>query len=413
MNNNQGSQYDLIWLDEDKKLGQKLENIRNSVKQINRKSTINDTVKCLHCFDHCEHIEYSIHSLLPNSYFKSLCPEERYFLLASPWVLNIVWSSNKYKTIPNSELYNKAILWLKDETNLLSLGINGDEAEIFREIVYYHDFSKDLENCMEKMQLGFRNIRVRLITAYLRLADAIHIDDCKGPNSLFYFLDHSNTPDFFHWMKSKLKPNLRLISPNPEKNTLTINIYDGITSDNIIQNIRQTIDIHIKLTKTTLIKYALHDIDSNEYILPCYLSTDINEQKSPAMQPEEESELKRLINEFEMSFSPNAGMLQTLYLSTINRVATNKFFESKMIVQEVEQLQNTAKNVYSYRQCHIALGRYINGLDSILQNAGGLQGKAKKIASWTKESELGYKKRMDKIKAIGAAELFKKNIINS
>lgn len=393
------SHYDFLWLEKSPELGSKLDNLRQTlISSYYRRCQVDITTRCVHDEEHCTKLEQALHLLIPEEHYHCLKPIERYLLLASPWILNIAWCMSDKAGLSDRDLHNRTISWLQDKDKIIPLEL--EESAIYQNMVQYHDIANDINKCPEIMALNGERIRVRLITSYLRLADAIHSDEGGGPQSLFVFLDRSNSPEFFHWLKSKLRPFITSIVPEPNDNVIKVEIYDGIKSYNLEQAIKKTMELHVKSVKGTFVKHAIGTRHEVGHEIPCYFSIEINKSHQPILTPEQENELNMLMHEYDMLSSPNAGLLQTLYLSTMERIAKLKDTDENMLLQEINHLQETAKKVHSMRKCHIALGQCIHDLGTILDNNTIVDSKEKlkQIATWTKASQETYCKGLEKIK---------------
>ena len=365
--------YNMIWLDDAKELGLKLILIRQNVQKLFKKTDFN---QCLHAKDHCVSVENAFHHLIPKEQYKELSINDRFFLLASPWILNIAWNEPPDVSIgklTDEWRHSKSIEALDDERTRDFLALSLEEANIFQHMIMYHSFTKDLEQCPKELTLGPDTIRVRLLTAYLRLADAIHVDESGGPTSLFYFLDNPDSPELFHWLKSRLQPSIR---PEPAMNTIEVYVNKQINvSDNLIKTLENELVLHVDSTKNTLVRGNITS----------YLSVKFDLLEGPQISLPKRTELEKLMREFDLSFPPNAGALQGLYLSSVHEVV-KKNMGTDMLLQEVAQLQAIAKEAKKLRRCHIGLEHYIKECDGILRSNEEDSKKLRKIVLWVEKS---------------------------
>ncbi len=383
--------HSLNWLDGN--LDERLVQIRKYIKSLDSSGSY---VQCKHGDKHCKSIEDSIHHLLPEQeHWSDLKLKERFFLLASPWIMNIAWNQE----IGKSETFIKSRDWLYheighnflyDKGNLGILQIDQDEARVFQYTILYHSLTKNIEECPKILTVGPERIRVRLLTAYLRLADAIHVDESGGPTSLFYYLQDPNSPELFHWIKSRLQ---LMIQPNPHLMTIEVYVSRNIDfSEHLINRVLSELELHVALTKNTLTE---HGITNYIYVK--------SKQSDTPIPSEKKVELEKLVKEYAMSFPPNAGMLQSLYLSSVEDIARRE--DGKFdVVKEIEQLQEIAKKAYQFRPCHIALHKYIGQLDAIIKG-NNKELVAQKVIEWVDRCKGERAKRLSEIYEIASEEL--------
>ena len=199
------------WLPLD--LGQRLDNIRKHVEHLYRTQ---DTVPQLkwytpHGVDHCEAVEKILHRLVPEEKHEELTEDEKFFLLASAWLHDIgmlrgVISGDENRS--DDEIRENH--HIRSEQYILNnyhqIGVLETEATAFSLLARYHRRRCPLSTCRELLPIEQRgDIRLRLLAAYVRLADALHIDQSRTPSeqyaiSLTYDIPRKSK---LHWLRSK------------------------------------------------------------------------------------------------------------------------------------------------------------------------------------------------------------------
>jgi translation initiation factor 2B subunit (eIF-2B alpha/beta/delta family) len=384
---------DFMWLDENVGLGEKLKNIRKyAQKTFERKDKTQLEPAIDHGTKHCESVENAIHHLIPKELYLELSTEERFFLLTAPWIYNIAWFLDKDKNerLTTTKVQGQIIEWLKQVGNQDQLSLDSQEARIFQQMFKHFSVKSNLEECPD-MTFKSGIIRTSLLTAYFRLADAIHVDECGGPSNLFYFLDNPDLGEFFHWLKGKLMLNLDIL-PKPGNNSIDLDINDHAHVENLIEQINDDLKLYINSVRNTLVIAGITK----------YINLSKKKYSGPALLSDEKARLENLENEFQMAYSPNAGMLQYLYLSSLEQAARQDS-ESKRQYSEINNLQELAKTVGSRRLCHVALNRYIAELDEILQKKENE--KIPKILNWVRKKQMEREERLSKVYEEGTKAL--------
>lgn len=393
-----GNSQDLVWLRGDgdlEVLGRRLERIRESVKPSLNHRAPN---QCAHDFDHCMNIEYAIHHLIPFDTYEKFSPKERFTLLASPWVMNYAWneprSRKKPSRLSDDYCYQRASQRLEEDQHRALLGLNEEEARIFRFMITYHPLNKDLQICPETLPDGPNQIRVRLLTAYLRLADAIHVDDAKGPTSLFYFLEDPSSLELFHWLKRRLQ---LIISPKLNQFSIEVELTHQMSaSEPLIKTIETTLELCVNSVKNTLVRGQIAN----------YLSVIIHATEGPPLPPDRKIELEKLMKEFALSFPPNAGTLQKLFLSSMREVVQRNFVGDADAFREIQQLFDIAKEAKDFRPCHLGLEHHIKECEEIMTDKHtDISGKRKRIEDWANAQLEERRKRLEEVFKNGAQEL--------
>lgn len=380
------------------KYADKLIHIRNEF--INH-STTPEPNECDHGKKHCKSIQNQFGHLVTENEIEFLSEEEKFFLLASPWILNLAWTRKSSKDFDVKQpSYESSYQLLHEETIRRLLGINNEEANIFQHMVYYYDLIRDLEKCPGRIPIKDISIRVRLLTAYLRLADAIHVDSSGGPTSLFYFLENQDSPELFHWCKGRLKP---MITTNPENKSVAIHFGNELKSldpsKNVIRRIVDEIEFHVIAVKNTLVSGGI----------TAYLNTELKFYDKGPFADSDRKELEKLLKEFSMSFPPNAGMLQKLYLESIETAVNRRGASSESVEHEITELQNIATNTYDFRPLHVGLARLIHDLNELIKKLKNDPKKIEKIKVWAEQNRKEMKNRLGTLFKKGASELVKYN----
>jgi translation initiation factor 2B subunit (eIF-2B alpha/beta/delta family) len=382
-----GTWHALNWLSPE--VGARAEHIRSSAcESFNLNPTPVD--QCEHGREHCSAIENAFHHLIPGESFKELNEKERFYLLTSPWIMNIAWT--RPQRVSDVEYHRIACQHLNDPRSRQLLRINGNEARIFENIIYFHRFNTRLEDCPPKLADGPEPIRVRLLTAYLRLADAIHVDDTRGPKSLFYFLQDPGSPELFHWLKSKLH---LLIQPEPETDAIQVYVMGSIpTTETLIQRVKEELELYVDAVRNTLVQGGVTK----------YLHVNVISSDGAPLTEDVRNEVDRLLKEFALSFPPNAGLLQDLYISSIQRIIQQNA-PASAVINEIKQVQAIAEDSRQFRPCHVAFARLIKEVNDLLTPNDHDQNKVRALAHWAGHAQKDRSRRLAQVAEHGSRAL--------
>ena len=278
-----------------------------------------------HGVEHSNRVEEGIHELLKQNKEDGFSKQEWFLLLASAWLHDIGMIPNLFDDDrgPFADGSNEAIEWDKEVRETHSIrshryvnkkaksewGLNKFEKRALANICRYHRRSMDLREMKEEKDI---NIRVKLLTAYLRLADAIHIDKV-GSDELkkyqTYLMLGMDIESKFHWLKAKCVDHV-VIEPENFK---------------IVIIVKQPVDLEREKMEplfTELIDEIKNEIEPIKEIL-CQgrLAIYSNVEADTVLDDEADAnELEELTRRIKLWSSPNAGMAIDSVLDAIESI---------------------------------------------------------------------------------------------
>lgn len=208
---------------------QKIIAIREAVTRLwnehsNKPQLVNFTP---HGPEHSKSVEDIIHRLIPDQEsFNKLTERERFYLLASAWVHDIgmiygIEVGDKKDLTPE---HIRTIHHKRSEkfitNNYLKICVDPEDAPALSLLAYFH--GENLESCKSIFPVGNNDVvRLSLIAAYLRLADALDISQSRSPSLNYAICLAYNIPmsSKLHWIKSRLISGLE-ISPKDHRITV-------------------------------------------------------------------------------------------------------------------------------------------------------------------------------------------------
>ncbi len=212
--------------------------IRKSVENIYAEAQISVQLPWFtpHGIEHCKALESNIYDLIPDGDEIKLSESERFFLIIGTWLHDLGMIRNKDEKTENDEIRNshhrRSEKYIVE--NFASLCLCESEASILGILAYYHRRRSHINECIEIISVPGheRNIRVQLLAAYLRLADALHIDTTRSPSDKYAILLTYNIPtdSKIHWLRSNF---VLATTINSKNKTITI-IFKRLT-DEVLQ----------------------------------------------------------------------------------------------------------------------------------------------------------------------------------
>lgn len=294
-----------------------------------------------HDGSHCEKIEKLLELLLlddeesKKAVDNTFTDDEKFLLLAAVWLHDIGMCPNLtiLPNLPNEELrrihHKRSADFVKRESEL---GLAPAECERLSTICFLHRRSERIPEMMDD--------KTRLIIAYIRLADALHIPDRAPLRELRTFLAYGMDPiSKYHWFKSfyviDAKPSKKERWKLIVKFKKPIN-YNGDAEKDLrplIEIIKTELEDEVDSVKNVLVAGKL------KYNLPAY--TEVEPEFEVAYLTNDEiAELKELLGIIELfnpTISPNSGKVIDIVLKQIERCVT------------VERPENAEKGIQSLR----------------------------------------------------------------
>lgn len=177
-----------------------------------------------HDDSHNEAVEEMLYKLIPPEKRDMLAEGEWFFLLAAAWLhdigmmLSLGGPDESIGDIREAH-HERSARYIMSNRN--ALGLQHHEANLIAELSRYHRKSLNIYDC--ESEVG--NIRLRLLAAYLRLADALHIDVTRTSEAMYQLLVAAGMPweSRIHWLKSFWVAS---IIPDPENLSIRVDLID-------------------------------------------------------------------------------------------------------------------------------------------------------------------------------------------
>lgn len=324
-----------------KDLQKRLEKIRDHVKDVWDRNT-GSPWHTFHDASHSRRVEEMLYSLIPADKRDQLSEEEWFYLLAAAWlhdigmILKLFGRTEDFKMVRDTH-HERSAKYVMQKRTRDALGLNHHEASMIAEICKYHSKKLDINNC--EPDVG--NLRLRLLAAYLRLADALHIDRTRTTEARYELLLAAGMPweSRFHWMKSMW---VHSIIPEPDDLRVRVSVFDTESSmkDLLARLVGNEIREELDSVRDVLIRGSIsYFLDVETKVVGLTLDEDVL------------IELDLVMSNLELEHLSSATEVANSIINTIIRLAEFGPDSYEMIREYCQQLND----VLQARPCHILI----------------------------------------------------------
>jgi len=351
---------------------------------------------------HSKSVEDIIHRLLPGKAYKKLKEIERYYLLAAAWTHDVGMikgieddDDKRHPSQIRERHHERSERYIVN--NYLTLDVEEKDAQALGLLAFFHRRKEHIEKCPELFVVGTETVRLRLLAAYIRLADALDVGQSRAPSSEYAICLAYNIPftSKLHWIKSRLVSGIAVI---PEEQKIMVHFKQPHEQDlkdycsKTEEYNKQRVEQNLKRLRHTVINGLREELDSVKttlirggitmYLDITSVSTEmvIDDQVFP--------EIIRLAEDLDMIIHPSATRLILLLLETIENISeryinpTNKnngckiekcnnkcnnniaCHMPKMIKEEMGKFISEVKDgVIEQRKCHIGMKKIVSHLE--------------------------------------------------
>ena len=327
-----------------------------------------------HDHTHSQKIENILDKLLPDEQVvdKTFSNDEKFLLLAAVWLHDIGMNPELFgQNDPFFNMSMKGDMKLRKEHNERSakwITLNGlqqfelteQECERLSTIVLLHRRAEKIPEDLD--------IKTRLIIAYLRLADALHIPGRAPLGDLRTHLAYGMDPTSkFHWFKS-----FYVLDSEPSENEflITVKFKKPISwNGNPEEDMSPLVDVLIAELKDELdsVKSILLE-GKLRFGLPAYIDMDSTFERTYMENKRitELYELLAIIELFNPIMTPNSGAVVDIVLNQIKRYAD--ITDPNGSIRMLEDYQNnTLKPLLEERPCHVYIRKVREKLMDMLE----------------------------------------------
>lgn len=290
--------------------------------------------------EHMERVEHIMHRLIPGQSVEKLKMRERFFLLAAAWLHDVGMlrgingdHERDLSRFPDEtirrEHHSRAEKFIVNHFSRLD--VDHEDAQAMGLLALYHRRREPLEECPIEFPVANDTVKLRLLAAYVRLADSLDIDQSRSPSSEYAICISYNISanSKLHWIKSRLVSGI-CIEPGNHR----IIVYFKQPHDSVLQDEMQKMrlskkDIPVLLNNLDNLKEMI--IDDLEEELSSVKNTlirgsithflDIHERQTKMVIDDQIfPELLMLASNFDMISHPSATRLMYIVLVTVQRI---------------------------------------------------------------------------------------------
>ncbi len=395
-----------------------------------------------HGEEHCKAVEELIYQITDSPKVDPLIAfsdKERFCLVASAWLHDIGMLPTVYRQVYDHKIAPSPSLIREKHhktsakfivEKYRSCGLKEEDIEAVAQICYFHRKKKNIKECKREFIVGFdksKNVlRLRLLAAYLRLADSLHVDISRAPNPNYNIcLTYSIPPDSkVHWVKSQIVDGIKI---DCEKKLITVAFKTPRFDPS--KPSKQPYGFEDKLNSIIrLVMNSLHEeLNSVINVLLDYDITyfrDIIDSRQPDIMSEQmKNDLNELVLNYDIMEHPSASKLLEMTSQTIANIAgynltdsqPRKFrntdaleFEDIKAIVKDEFLGKLYKDVKNTRPCHKGINNLIKSCELIQEHSSTTDEYIEKL----QKLYLQYKNTAYEIKK-NASSFFKKCILDN
>lgn len=318
---------------------------------------------------HSQKIQKILKKLLPDEQVvnKAFSDDEKFLLLAAVWLHDVGMNPELFgDEVPTEEgdkelrkVHNvRSAKWIK--SHCAQLRLSEQECERLATIALLHRKAEKIPDDLD--------IKTRLIIAYLRLADALHIPDRAPLGELkTHLASGMDAVSKFHWFKSFYVIDSE---PSEEEFKITVKFKKPVSwNGNPEEDMSPLVDVlntelkdEIDSVKSILLEGKLR------LGLPAYIDIDSTFERT-YMEEERISELYELlaiIELFNPIMTPNSGAVVDIVLNQIKRYAD--ITDPNGSIRMLEDYQNnTLKPLLEERPCHVYIRKVREKLMDMLE----------------------------------------------
>jgi translation initiation factor 2B subunit (eIF-2B alpha/beta/delta family) len=343
------------WLDLD--LGRELIQVREAVKRLYKEASGDPPLAFFtpHGPEHLKAVEDLFHRLIPMENYQKLHRMERFCLLASAWLHDLGMIRSVAEFSENRPLTDDEVRRIHHESSQKFIinhfsrcGLNPDCADVVGLLSRYHRRLEDLAKCPEKVMLRGEEVRVRLLAAYLRLADAMDIGSARVPEEAYAICLAYDIPAEvkLHWIKNKMVNAMRI---NPETHDITIEFRIPPAEQLGVSQSQRWVQERIQSVKALVCNDLREELWSVQNILrkehggfPFYLDIE-SDQFETIVGSQMANDLRELIINYDIMVFPTASKFIEMILITAANIAGFSLDEKQMEPTPVKGAKGTPK----------------------------------------------------------------------
>lgn len=396
------------WLPPD--LGDRLDTIRQLVIHLHETKEHMRQLKWFtpHGEMHCRAVETMLHRLIPGKRHKKLSEDEKFFLLASAWLHDI----GMLRGLLKEDEKGLSDSQIRDDHHIRSekylardyhaVGVKEPEREAFGLLARFHRRRCQISKCPETFTIsGQGSLRLRLLAAYLRLADALHVDQTRTPADQYAISLTYDIPSKckLHWLRSKFVLGIDI--DVEKKREIAVHLKYPVNIDSKDEHDRLAMQRTLEDIYDVIVQDLSDELDSVKNVL---FSGGISYFLSVTKVVHEVEfdlqflrDIKSVLNYYFLIDNPSSSALISLVLQSIWGIIDSRLSSvdgnedvtrSLAINAVISFLDEIDERVLGSRQCHTGLRNFVRENREKLKS-----GDIKDLKGWVDSTRAELKKK--------------------
>ena len=244
----------------------------------------------------------------------------------------------------------------------------------------YHRKIERLERCPEHRSLKGEVVRLRLLAALLRLADTLHLDSSRYDAHEYRMVQIGSFDRVsrLHWLKSFFVTNVFL---DNEKLSIIITLdlpdpymFEDFDASDFYSptNYSEETERRVERLKKGIrnLEYIISSDVSEELAsvnevfsrntMPSYVNVEVETVFNRGYRMQDYDEMKEVINELGITFSPNTSNIIRRALQSLMALANKTYADDQDFIRQFDQVREHLKSIKIARPCHVGLGKIVD-----------------------------------------------------
>lgn len=375
------------WLSKEK--SDYLVQIQNAVKALHNQNNNRKPLAFYtpHGPKHFQMVEDNIHKLIPDEKAKDLFDvDERFYLLASAWLHDLGMYRSVVMDVYGKDLDDNEIRKRHHITSAKFIlnhfdkcGVKEIDKDFFATLCEYHRRSANIEKCPTLKSVGVNNksLRIKLLAAYLRLADSLDIGTYRTPTPAYAICLAYNIPQEskMHWIKNRIISGIFI---EPDSHRITVEFIEPKLEDNLGQNSKAFMNEKLDYVIELVMQDLYEELNSVKQIL---ISNGISyfleieaKKNLEYISEQTANDLVEMIANYDILVHPSASKLLEMILLTLSNICgyhlfkgeePQKFTSSRngnlsRVIKEIQDFISIINSeLVASRPCHYGLSNLI------------------------------------------------------
>ena len=371
-------------------MGEYLLKIKEAVTALDKQDSAKEPLAYYtpHGPKHFKMVEDNLHKLIPDKdAVNCFEEEERFYLLASAWLHDIGMYRSVAKEVWGKKLDDNEIREYHHITsakfivnNYERCNLKEQDKEFLATLCLYHRRQENIDKCPTEKSVGVGNKRfkIRLIAAYLRLADSLDIGTYRTSTPAYAICLAYNIPQEskMHWIKNRIISGIFI---DASSHTISVEFMEPKLNQQSGSYAKEIINKKLGYVIDSVMQDLNEELNSVKQILISNKATYflyIESTRNIEFVPEQTtSDLIEMVSNYDILVHPSASKLLEMILQTIANISGYHLQKSvgpiKITSEEQPNLNKIKKDLSEFfdiisreliksRPCHYGLMKLVN-----------------------------------------------------